>query len=714
MHDVEYRYDTVAHGLGKPASVSNGLVTTRYTEYSAVGELLQSQQEFDGVAAPYTFHYAYNMAGQMVSETYPSGRVVMNTFDAEGKNDSISSRGAGHAPHIFANGFHYNDKGVMDRLRLGNGLWEGSSVNSRYQPTQITLGTSAGGSELLKLDYNYGSGGNNGNVLSQTITVPTIGTATGFVTTQAYTYDSLNRLATVEEKQYDQSTADWRQQFGYDRYGNRAMGTGSTQTFGRNSTETQSLIGPDPTVSTSTNRITNKTGEHYEFDASGNMTKDALGNRSVYDIENHQTEYYYAANTGENPDAKYYYDGDGRRIKKVVGTETTVFVYDAGGKLAAEYTQGVTANPSPQTNYITTDTLGSPRIVTNGAGQVVARHDYLPFGEEIHGLGGRNSAQGFAQPDTTRHRFTGYEHDAETGLDFAQARYYGNGLGRFTGVDPLLESAKTPVPQSWNRYSYCANNPIKYVDPTGLRYWWKKSDTGDHGSPFWVDGDGSPGDEYEVAEDIYYGGDEFGWVVLDEDRKFWQSGFDTREEAGSFFQELYFQEKTLKNPPQDISVFNSLMMPETTLLMPIGGGLKIEAEGCELVSEEIGAAIIREGAAAGIEAVAKKIPQIILNRIAGKAAEALFEKELVAQGVEVVGTNIAMRTSAGLRYVDILAKTPAGDFLAYEVKSGAGVRTAAQLAKDELMATEGAVIVSSKLPRYVGQNHVIQTVVITK
>jgi hypothetical protein len=134
----------------------------------------------------------------------------MNTFDAEGKSDSISSRGAGHAPHIFANGFHYNDKGVMDLLRLGNSLWEGSTVNSRFQTTQITLGTASGGSELLKLDYNYGSTGNNGNVQSQTITVPTIGTATGFVTTQSYTYDALNRLATAEEKQYGMSTPDWR------------------------------------------------------------------------------------------------------------------------------------------------------------------------------------------------------------------------------------------------------------------------------------------------------------------------------------------------------------------------------------------------------------------------------------------------------------------------------------------------------------------------
>lgn len=319
---------------------------------------------------------------------------------------------------------------------------------------------------------------------SQTITIPSIGSATGFVTTQAYTYDSLNRLATVAETQYGQSTPDWRQQFGYDRYGNQSMGTGSTQTFGRNSTETLALIGPDPQVSTSTNRITNRTGELYEFDASGNMTKDALGNRSVFDIENHQTEYYYSTNTGSTPDAKYYYDGDGKRTKKIVGTETTIFVNDASGNLAAEYTLGVTANPNPQTNYITTDTLGSTRVVTNGTGQVVARHDYLPFGDDIYGLGGRTSAQGFSQPDATRPRFTGYENDAESGLDFAEARYYHHSLGRFTSVDPLniilgrqagggSQKAENQfrfyliIPQKWNKYIYCTNNPLRYVDPDG-------------------------------------------------------------------------------------------------------------------------------------------------------------------------------------------------------------------------------------------------------
>lgn len=60
-----------------------------------------------------------------------------------------------------------------------------------------------------------------------------------------------------------------------------------------------------------------------------------------------------------------------------------------------------------------------------------------------------------------------YERDIETGLDYAEARYYSSAQGRFTSVDPLTASAKAQDPASWNRYVYAANNPTRFVDPTG-------------------------------------------------------------------------------------------------------------------------------------------------------------------------------------------------------------------------------------------------------
>ena len=45
---------------------------------------------------------------------------------------------------------------------------------------------------------------------------------------------------------------------------------------------------------------------------------------------------------------------------------------------------------------------------------------------------------------------------------------YANRLGRFTTVDPALASADRSLPQSWNRYSYTINNPLKFIDPSGM------------------------------------------------------------------------------------------------------------------------------------------------------------------------------------------------------------------------------------------------------
>jgi RHS repeat-associated protein len=67
--------------------------------------------------------------------------------------------------------------------------------------------------------------------------------------------------------------------------------------------------------------------------------------------------------------------------------------------------------------------------------------------------------------------FTGKERDAETGLDYFGARYYSGAQGRFSSPDPLLNSGKPSNPQSWNRYTYTLNNPLRYVDPTGLYGW---------------------------------------------------------------------------------------------------------------------------------------------------------------------------------------------------------------------------------------------------
>lgn len=129
---------------------------------------------------------------------------------------------------------------------------------------------------------------------------------------------------------------------------------------------------------------------------------------------------------------------------------------------------GKAATGGPQ--WLVSDHLGTPRIIADKTGSMVGikRHDYLPFGEELKaGQGGRTTAQGYAG-DHVRQQFTGYERDDETKLDYAQARYFSGTQGRFTAVDPLAASATPANPQTFNRYSYAMNSPLKYTDPSGM------------------------------------------------------------------------------------------------------------------------------------------------------------------------------------------------------------------------------------------------------
>jgi RHS repeat-associated protein len=120
--------------------------------------------------------------------------------------------------------------------------------------------------------------------------------------------------------------------------------------------------------------------------------------------------------------------------------------------------------------WLISDHLGTPRMIAERTGKLegIKRSDYLPFGESANALGGRATSQGYAS-ESVRQGFTGYEEDAETGLDYAQARYYAISMGRFIQADPLfIELKRLADPQRINLYAYVRNNPLAYIDPLGL------------------------------------------------------------------------------------------------------------------------------------------------------------------------------------------------------------------------------------------------------
>jgi len=443
---VSYCYDgtgtgcpsLVANAKGRLTQVSSSVSSTSYDGYDAMGRVTRTTQTLG--ESGYTFDYVYNLAGGLKEQTYPSGRKVSSTFDAAMRMTGLTGTKGGEPGKTYASSYQYAPHGGVEAVKLGNELWESAHYNERLQSDVMGLGTGNGNTSLFKLDYSYGvPANNNGNMAAQVITVG----ATSL--TQSYGYDPLNRLLTAAE------VGNWSQTYEYDPYGNRCVTPASYMQASALTPQALSHF------NASNNRLVGS-----GYDLAGNLTTDATSRTFAYDAENRQT----SVTTPGQGTVTYSYDGEGRRVKKTQGGQDTFYVYNVLGQLAAEFSAQGPQGPGG-TLYLTADHLGSTRVVTDQSRVVRARHDYLPFGEEIPASVGRSAIAGYGGIDGLRQRFTAKERDIESNLDYFGARYFSGAQGRFTSVDPENRGAIANDPQTWNGYSYARNNPLLYTDPTG-------------------------------------------------------------------------------------------------------------------------------------------------------------------------------------------------------------------------------------------------------
>ncbi len=128
-----------------------------------------------------------------------------------------------------------------------------------------------------------------------------------------------------------------------------------------------------------------------------------------------------------------------------VGSPSREYIYSGSALLAKIDSSG--------TKYYHQDHL-SNRMVTDSSGTKLAEMGTFPYGESWYNA------------TSEKLIFTTYERDAESGNDYAQARYNVSGLARFSSPDPIAGSISDP--QSLNRYSYVRNMPVMLSDPSGL------------------------------------------------------------------------------------------------------------------------------------------------------------------------------------------------------------------------------------------------------
>ncbi|MBD8515303.1 RHS repeat-associated core domain-containing protein [Photobacterium sp. CAU 1568] len=203
--------------------------------------------------------------------------------------------------------------------------------------------------------------------------------------------------------------------------------------------------------------------------------------------------------------AAYTYDPLGRRISKTVNGEQTQFYWlgntllrESGSQGQKDYTYGatgyapVTVDVDGQVADVLSDHLSAP-VGLIQAQNLIWQQVRSPFGK----------TGGTAQPVTFNIGFPGQYRDAESGLNYNLYRDYDPSLGRYIQSDPI------GLQGGLNTYTYVGGNPLKYIDPLGLKvqicsqpafgwapvdHQWIKTDTKEAGmGP--VGGDGNAGNE---------------------------------------------------------------------------------------------------------------------------------------------------------------------------------------------------------------------------
>jgi len=474
--NVCYLYDQGGAGafaLGRRTQMIDPSGSETYV-YNAAGNVTLVQKIVGTTG--YTTSYQYNGAGELTQVTYPSGRVLQNSYNAVGWLCEVApaTSGCGTATSPFATAFSYDGAGHVTGFNYGNGVTATYSYAANRSQL-ASLSYAKGAQTLFSLNYWYQQDSTNcpnGNNLGNNNQIQCVTDGVDSGRTTSYGYDAVGRLSTAVTNG-SMGFPKWGLSWSYDRYANRLC---QTLTAGSGYQGCLSFANPG---GAQTNHP-----DGWCFDASGNLlaksgTCPPPAPNFVYDGENRMVADPAAG-------ATYVYDGNGTRVQKCLPncaspTSSTVFIF-SGSQDIAEYDNGAApASPSrefiyadsiPGTGLLASITGGSSskttyfhddhldwRISTDGTpgsptyGQVSGQQGHYPFGESWYSSNGNQFV------------FTSYQRDSESGLDYAMARYYDSTAARFCSADPL--GGQLDDPQTWNRYAYVRNDPINLTDPSG-------------------------------------------------------------------------------------------------------------------------------------------------------------------------------------------------------------------------------------------------------
>ncbi len=446
-------------------SVSNGLTTT--TIYDVLGRKY-TETEADGNGYAIFRGYFYEGISPYVREELTGQYHLLlysdKTYEYDGEMRIVKVKESGNETASYT----YDANGNKKSETLANGVVSTYTYNKANRITKIE--NKSGNSTISSYEYSYYFDGSDACKKRN---------EGGIIETTEYEYDGLKRL-TEESVKVGNKTSD-TYSYEYDDYGNRskmtATGTENYETvyeYSVNGKYTALLQKETKTVEdeNALKLQDNVKQTFYTYDSNGNQVKkvaDGKTETNTYDGLNQLIGF-----TDGETTASYKYNVSGLRYEKTVDGQTINHVWDGSKQIIADvidnqfyeadcYIRGTNLvakynyrnGDKSEYTYYTQNAHGDVVNLTDKDGKVTKKYTYDAFGVE----------KNIDKNDTNAFRYCGEYYDTETGTIYLRARYYNPTTGRFISRDSFAGRKSDPL--SLNLYTYCRNNPLRYVDPSG-------------------------------------------------------------------------------------------------------------------------------------------------------------------------------------------------------------------------------------------------------
>ncbi len=425
---TSYSYDTAPNGIGKLASVTKGNHSEQY-EYDQLGRVIKITESLEG--EDYVFENEYNELGQLKRKTFPSGISLVYKYDGEGNLVEVQ-RGSDES--LIWRMEEVHQSGGVSRYRLGNNLQGTTQYNEAGLPEHIQIGS--------VFHYSFEWDMDNASLFKRKDMILNLEESFEYDNEDRLTKSQVLGLAAVGVSYHPNGNINIKSDVG-------------TYSYGGNPYAVEFVTNPQGLIRGTTQSVVynsyHKPSQITEGDFELNCTYGIAGEMTARELLEH----------GSIVATRKYIGGRAYVIEEDQnGNEVIYHRVSLNGSLAAviKLSEG-----EETTYYLHSDYLGSLLAVSDESGQIVERLSYDAWGNR------RNpndwSYTNIPQSHLFDIGFTGHEHLDEFALVHMGSRLYDPSIAQFISPDRIIHNSQ--FDQSYNRYAYAYNNPLKYIDPSG-------------------------------------------------------------------------------------------------------------------------------------------------------------------------------------------------------------------------------------------------------